>query len=72
MNTIYAVNESQGTVNFEVGVLKHQELEREVVVRFTTSDSTAVGIKNVLQPICSVSYDIHHALFIQLEETISG
>ena len=48
------MNESQGTVNIEVGVLKDQDLGREVVISFTTRDSTATSRKIKSFPFCFV------------------
>ena len=43
LNTAYSVNENDGVVALEVGVLDGF-LEREVVVLFSTSDNNAAGI----------------------------
>lgn len=41
--SVYAVNESDGTVNIEIGVLEGS-LQREVTISLSTRDSTALGI----------------------------
>ena len=43
LSTSYTVSEADGTVRIQVGVISSGSLQRDVVVSFSTSDSTATG-----------------------------
>ena len=43
INSPYSVIENEGQVVIQVGVIPPGSLQREVVVSFSTSDSTAIG-----------------------------